>query len=71
MKLFINHDNQKIFVSDIYGDDMFRVRDVSILFGIKIEVSNKFIIIPCRYTPKKDIWFSCELSMEEAVCGTN
>ena len=34
-------------------------------------VSDKFILIPCRYTPKKDIWFSCELPMEEAVCGTN
>ena len=46
MKLFINHDNQKI------------------------EVSNKCILIPCKYTPNKDIWFSCELPMKEAVCGT-
>ena len=70
MKLFIHHDKQKMFVTDIEGTDTFRVRDVSVLFGIKVEVSNKFINVPCHYNPREHIRFSVELPVEEAVCGT-
>ena len=70
MKLYINHNKQRLFVTGISSDDTFRVRDVSVIFGIKIQVNEKYYNIPCQYNPKMNIWFSVE-DEEEAVCGTN
>ena len=66
MKLFIKHNKQRLFVSHIGRDDIFRVRAVSIKYGIKIMINDKDYVIPCKYNHKRNIWFSVE-DEEEAV----
>ena len=65
MKLYINHNKQRLFVTGINSDDTFRVRDVSVIFGVKIQVNEKYYNIPCQYNPKMNIWFSVTADMEE------
>lgn len=57
MKLYIRHNNQERFVSDITEEDIFKVRDVSVIFGVKVQVGEKYITVDCRYNPKESIFF--------------